>query len=47
MIVERIFQLKKYSQALSHIKNYFTFADDRKTNYKTLKHTLRNRNLGF
>ena len=47
MIVERIFQLKKYSQALSHIKNYFTFADDRKTDYKTLKYILRNRDLGI
>ena len=47
MIVERIFQLKKYSQALSHIKNYFTFADDRKTNYKTLKYILRNKDLDF
>ena len=47
MIVEIIFQLKKYSRAFSHIKNYFTFADDRKTNYNTLKHTLRNRDLGF
>ena len=41
------YELKKYSRALSHIKKYFTFADDIKTNYKTLKHTLRNRDLGF